>query len=170
MHETHTSNGNGQGHKGHHGDKSVAKGAWNVTVDVYLHSEAAGDYTIESYLQSDPAAPNDLVFYNRKHPGFNVTFILHDETGLGYRFPGPPKKDDAIWSQLGPDACPGSGQWDIFPKSGIKVNGQGDEVTAFNPNPSPAQGAFGYALNVTKDNGAHYLPLDPGGNNQNGSF
>ena len=44
----------------------------------------------------------------------------------------------------------------------------GMELTALNPNPSPAQGPFGYTLRITKDGGATYLPLDPGGVNQNG--
>jgi hypothetical protein len=138
-------------------------------VDVYLHSETPGDFTVESYLQ-DPNSKK-LTFWNNGHPGFNVTFNLHDETGLGYRFPGPPHDKNAIWSELGSTGCPSSpGSWAVFPANRISVKGGGDTMTAYNPNPAPAQGDFRYTLNVTKNNGANYLPLDPAGNNQNGNY
>ena len=150
--------------------KAMAKGPWDVLVDVYLRSETPGDFTIESYLQSTPGS-DELVFHNRGHPGFNVTFVLHDQTGLGYRFPSPPKDEDSIWSQYGAVGCPGSpGIWDVFDQKRIVVSHGGLQMTAFNPNPKPAKGKFRYTLNVTKDNGANYLPLDPGGDNQNGNF
>jgi hypothetical protein len=110
------------------------------------------------------------MFSNNGRPGFNVRFELTDETGLDYRFPAPPKDCDAIWSELGSTGCPASpGSWTIFEKTGIVVSNHGTVLTAFNRNPSPAQGDFRYTLNVTKDGGATYLPLDPGGCNQNGS-
>lgn len=160
----------GQGHsESSHDGRATARSPWEVVVDVYLHSETPGDFTIQSYLQSKPGS-DELVFCNNGHPGFNVTFNLHDETGLGYRFPGPPKDQDSLWSVLGAGQCPSSpGAWNIFPANRISVKGGGSAMTAFNPNPAPAQGDFSYTLNVTKDNGAHYLPLDPGGNNQNGN-
>jgi len=53
--------------------------------------------------------------------------------------------------------------------TGIDVAKDGMSVTAHNKNVSPKLGKFGYTLNVTKDGGANYLALDPGGNNMNGS-
>jgi hypothetical protein len=137
---------------------------WDVDVDVYLLSVGPPvSYRIESYLQ--PQGNGDLVFLNHGRPGFNVNFHLHDETNSGYKFNGPPNLQQAIWSQLG-TSCPTSGVWDVFdPKS---VKDQGMTLVAFNRNPAPAQGIFQYALNVTNNNGASYVSIDPGGNNMNG--
>ena len=140
--------------------------AWTVQVDVYLHSETPGDFTIESYLQTTPGR-DELVFYNSRHPGFNVEFHLYDETGLGYQFPSATNKQDGIWSKLG-STCPLVGMWDVFPADKTEVKNSGQTLVAFNPNPSPAQGQFQYTLNVSKDGQAPYLPIDPGGNNMNG--
>jgi len=150
-------------------DRAMLQGhdAWAVDVYVYLHSETPGDFTVESYLQSEPNSSN-LVFYNRYHPGFDVTFHLVDETGLGYRFPQPPNRQDGIWSQLG-TGCPSSEVWDIFEKHRITVGPQGGTLTAHNPNVEPAVGEFRYTLNVSRTGNPPYLPLDPGGTNNNGS-
>lgn len=152
-------------------NKGVAPGdkqPWDAVVDVFLHSETPGDFTVRSNLQAPGS--DELVFRNDGHPGFNVIFNLHDETQLGYRFPAPPKDFDSIWSQVGASGCPGSpGAWEVFDKASIVVTNGGDVMKAKNRNPSPAQGQFRYTLNVTKDGGATYLPLDPGGNNQNGA-
>lgn len=148
---------------------SQGHGAWDVDVDVYLHSEKPGDFTVESYLQSDPG--NDhLVFYNRNHPGFDVNFHLIDETGLGYRFPLPSHREDGIWSQLGTD-CPTGAKpvWDVFEKHSIVISDQGLTLSAHNPNEGSAVGEFRYALNVSLNGNPPYLPLDPGGTNNNGS-
>ena len=143
---------------------------WEVQVDVYLHSEKPHDYTIQSYLQSNPSNPEELVFCNNGHNGFNVTFVLHDETGKGYGFPTGANKDDAVWSEVGAGLCPADpGAWDVFDKKSITVGGNGATLKVHNPNPTPAQGQFSYTLNVTTTGGKPYLPLDPGGNNMNGS-
>nr|NUR37855.1 hypothetical protein [Sphingomonas sp.] len=141
--------------------------AWDVDVFVYLHSEAAGDFSVESYLQSDPTSDH-LVFYNRKHPGFDVTFHLIDETGLGYRFPQSSHREDAIWSQLG-TSCPANAIWEVFEKHSIQIGPQGETVSAHNPNEGTPVGAFQYTLNVSRTGNPPYLPLDPGGTNNNGS-
>lgn len=146
---------------------SEARKQWDVLVDVYLHSETPGDFTIESYLQSDPDSDN-LIFYNNGHPGFHISFSLHDETGLGYSFPQGSNKEDAVWSQVGENLCPETGVWGVFEQSSIVVKNSGATLEVHNPNPSPAQGQFSYTLNVSKDGGATYLALDPGGINQNG--
>ena len=150
-----------------HGSSQSQSGSgtpWDVEVDVYLETVGPpATYRIESYLQ--PQGNGDLVFENHGRPGFNVRFCLHDETGGGYKFDGPPNLQQAIWSQLG-TTCPTSGVWDVFdPK---QVKDQGMTLVAYNRNPSPAQGIFQYALNVTNDNGASYVSIDPGGNNMNG--
>jgi hypothetical protein len=150
-------------------NKVQARKSWDVIVDVYLHSEAAGDFDIESYLQSSPPSKK-LIFWNNGHPGFNITFNLHDETNLGYKFVGAPNEEDSIWSQLGGTGCPGApGAWEVFDKTSITITNAGMVMKAFNQNPSPAQGDFRYTINVTKDGGTTYLPLDPGGTNNNGS-
>jgi hypothetical protein len=151
------------------GSVNGPKNPWDVDVDVYLHSETPGDFTIQSYLQSTPGS-TDLNFFNSGHPGFNVSFKLHDETGLGYGFPNGAKSCDAIWSQVMAGGCPASpGAWEVFEKNSIVITNGGSVLKVKNPNPCPAQGHFQYTLNVTKDGGATYLPLDPGGNNQNGT-
>lgn len=140
---------------------------WEVDVFVYLHSDAPGDFTVESYLQSSPDS-SKLIFYNRFHPGFWVKFHLIDEHDLGYRFPLPSNREDGLLSKLGSD-CPTieDPHWDVFEKSSIQII---DSVTlrAFNPNEEPALGDFQYTLNVSKDGKPRYLPLDPGGTNNNG--
>ena len=148
--------------------KGDGPNTWEVEVDVTLHSETPGDFTVESYLQSTPGS-HDLVFYNRHHPGFLVTFNLIDETGLGYQFPSPANRKDGVWSQKG-DTCPTAAQpcWDIFEKDSIKSKSKGSMLEAFNPNSGDAVGPFKYTLNVSKNGKPPYLPLDPGGNNMNG--
>lgn len=148
--------------------KLAAKGhdSWDVDVYVYLHSGTPGDFTVDSYLQSDPGS-NNLIFYNRHHPGFWVNFLLIDEQDLGYRFPLPSNKEDGIWSDLG-IVCPTSAKpvWTIFDKIEIKDNGL--TLSAYNENVAPAVGEFRYTLNVSLDGKGPYLPLDPGGTNHNG--
>lgn len=142
---------------------------WSVDVYVYLQSGTLGDFSIESYLQSNPTSKN-LIFYNRHHPGFIVNFHLIDETNSGYRFPLASNAEDGIWSQMG-DQCPTSDNpvWDVFTFESIKVSDQGMTLSAYNPNVAPVLGDFRYTLNVSQGGTAPYLPLDPGGTNQNGS-
>jgi len=109
----------------------------------------------------------DLIFDNEGHDGFKINFILSDNTGHGYQWPPNSKKDQAVWSKLTADAkyCPSDGDKDVF--HALSINGSTLQVR--NKNPKPAQGPFRYTLCVTNDGGASYLPLDPGGNNNNGS-
>lgn len=149
------------------GETARGHDSWEVDVYVYLHSDQAGDFTVESYLQSNPNNTK-LIFYNRYHPGFFVKFHLIDEHNLGYRFPLPSNREDALLSQLG-STCPTieDPHWDVFDKRSIQVL---DNLTvrAFNPNEDPVLGDFQYTLNVSKDGKPPYLPLDPGGTNNNG--
>jgi hypothetical protein len=144
----------------------TARKAWDVLVDVYLVSDSPTEFHVESYLQDAEDQP--LNFHNNGHPGFNVTFELHDETGKNYSFARGPNKEDAIWSQLG-SACPLAGIWDVFDKNSIQVTNNGSRLSVFNGNPHPAQGQFQYTLNVSTTGNPPYLNLDPGGNNQNGN-
>jgi hypothetical protein len=141
--------------------------SWEVDVYVYLHSDAPLDFSVESYLQSDSNSDN-LMFYNRCHPGFYVYFHLIDETGKGYRFPQSSNKDDAIWSQMG-TSCPTQAIYEVFDQNKINVKDQGATLKTFNPNEGTAVGNFQYTLNVSTDGKAPYLALDPGGTNMNGS-
>jgi hypothetical protein len=147
--------------------KLAQNNQWTVDVEIFLHSEADKDFTVESYLQTNPPS-KDLVFYNSHHPGFYVNFHLYDETGLGFRFPVSKYKQDGVLSKVG-NTPPSSKDFEVFDKTKTDVKDQGATLVAFNPNPSPAQGVFQYTLNVSKDGNPPYLPLDPGGNNMNGT-
>ena len=110
-------------------------------------------------------ADRNLVFRNNGHPGFKILFDLDDQTGENYRFPTNSKKQDGVWSKRG-TKCPDTAASDIFKVVEIPPHRQ--TMVVHNLNPQPAQGEFRYTLRVTKDGGKNYLPLDPGGVNQNG--
>jgi len=140
---------------------------WTVDVDVYLENENnPPDFTVETCL---PTTGNDIAFHNRGRNGFKVAFHLHDLTGNGYCFPGPPQGEDkALASTIG-EGCPpknSTEQWEEF--KAIKVKDSRMTLVVRNLNQSVTK--FGYTLRVTKDDGATFLELDPGGDNQNGNF
>jgi|GraSoiStandDraft_46_1057282.scaffolds.fasta_scaffold536400_1 hypothetical protein len=143
--------------------------AKKVEVNVILESDNPVRFRIEPVGKSIPVGPQgELIFYNDHHPGFHVWFYLQDPNDLGYLFPPNNKKHEAIWSELGSGSCPQPpGKSDVFHAERV-LEPECTTLVVLNPNPSPAQGAFGYTLRVTKDRGATYLPLDPGGLNQNG--
>ena len=137
---------------------------WEVEVDVYL--EAATDPPQFSIETSMPVNEDgEIVFKNRGRHGFVILFNLHDLTGQGYYFPGPPDLKEALWSAEGA-GCPAcAGQWSQF--STIRVTNKNMTLVVRNLNDTVTQ--FGYILRVTKDDN-NYLALDPGGDNQNGFF
>jgi hypothetical protein len=137
---------------------------WEVEIDVYL-TKACPEPVFEIYTTL-PEGPNGIVFNNNHRPGFNITFILHDETGSGYLFPPQSKVKEACWSQVGP-TCPESPVWEVFDP--IHVNHDRTTLEVYNANPCPALGPFKYTLRVTTDDGASYCALDPGGTDNNGS-
>ena len=140
---------------------------WNVSVDVTLNSINPVSFTIDS--KDLPKGGNgDLVFKNDGKPGFHISFNFTDATGLGYRFPPNKNKEEAVWSQLGSGVCPQASCSDVFHAIGVNEPAR-TTLTVNNPNPSPAQGKFGYTLRVTSDEGKTFLSLDPGGDNMNGS-
>lgn len=134
---------------------------WTVEVDVCLESDAEPpEFRVDSFLQPEPGGK--LVFENRGRPGFVIVFHLRDDTGRDYRFPKSAR--DAVWSQLGADACPKSAIAVVFEP--LRVFNDGMSLAVYNRNPHPPQGEFTYTLRVT--NGREWRNLDPGGLNQNG--
>lgn len=147
---------------------------WAIDIDVYLQSDGANPkFYIESCLPKDSTKPDDelLIFRNNGRPGFELRFHLWDLTGKGYRFPR--NKDDAVWSKVGDDDCPDSEAHEVFKP--IRVVDGPDEpmLVVHNDNPDEENGGplrkFRYTLNVTTTGTRPYLPLDPGGDDQNGS-
>lgn len=136
----------------------------NATVRVVLKSDKPLDFEIHSDdLPKD--ANGDLLFENDHHPGFKVEFKLEDVNNLGYLWPLPQNKEEAVWSKLGAQ-CPLAAAHDVFRPINIKPDRK--TLVVDNPNVAPALGAFQYNLRVTKTGAAPYLDLDPGGLNQNG--
>ncbi len=136
----------------------------DAVVEVELHSDNPIDFTVTSTdLPID--AKGCLIFCNDHHPGFHIHFKFSDMTNAGYLFPPNNDKQEAVWSKLGA-SCPESPAHDIF--TVISVCQDQKTLKVHNRNPEPALGEFHYTLRVTKDGGASYLPLDPGGFNQNG--
>ena len=136
----------------------------SVTVNVILLSDDPVTFDIESNDVPKDSEGN-LIFENKRHPGFKVHFDLDDRTGKDYVFPQTSKKDDAIFSKLGDSGCPTSGQ-EVFKPITVKPHRQ--TLIVDNPNVEPALGKFRYTLQVGLRGDSKYLPLDPGGVNQNG--
>lgn len=140
----------------------------NVNVNVTVNSDDPGDFSIEpSPLGSLPKGPDgELVFVNDHHPGFFIHFHLIDKSGLGYKFPPQRRIRSAVWSELGVDCCPQDGKMEVFKP--IRVEDEEKTLVVYNSNQDPDVDKFYYMLRVTNDGGSSYLPLDPGGDNQNG--
>ena len=136
---------------------------WTVEVDVYVYGEECEPpFKIESFLQA--SENGDLVFRNRGRHGFNVRFNLIDETGEGWEFPN--QAQDALWSSEGVGCPPaGCGQWKEFEAHHV----QGQKILVVR-NLNETETKFGYTLRITKDNGASFRNLDPGGDNLNGNW
>jgi hypothetical protein len=139
---------------------------WEVDVDVYVYAEDHDPpFLIESYLQT--AQNGNLQFHNRGRDGFNVRFTLHDLSNQGYQWPRPNEVAQALRSQQG-EGCPPAncGHWDQFEPKSIIHNRKVLIVRNLNE----YEAKFGYTLRITKDDGATYRELDPGGDNWNGNF
>jgi hypothetical protein len=143
-----------------------------VHVLVFLHpGDPKGDFHFET--TDLPMGPNNFLYFrNWGFPGFYIHFDLQEPT-LGYLFPesklfppNPPNQHlrAALFASSQP-GCPTSpSNWGQF--DGEKVINNGKTLVVWNKNQTRRD--FGYALQVTKDGGATYLPLDPGGQNKNG--
>jgi hypothetical protein len=123
-----------------------------------------GDFHFET--TDLPMGPNNhLYFTNCGNDGF---YVHYDLQGGAYRFPDSTInnwKKEALYSHA-QSACPtAQGQWGQFETKDV-LNG-GQTLVVWNKNNSKQD--FAYTLRVTNDNGASYLPLDPGGTNNNGS-
>jgi hypothetical protein len=142
---------------------------WDAEVDVNLTSDNPVQFQIATCLPLDNSG--NILFNNNGRPGFKIKFRLYDNTnngaGSGYTFPQGANKADAVWSQLG-TTCPTTGVWVVFPQNSITVTDNGATAMVTNPNVAPNLGVFRYTLNVLKPGGP-YVPLDPGGNNGNGT-
>lgn len=148
------------------------KDPWPVEVDVYLEDvtdPANPKFRLETCLPIDHTGSDQVItFHNRGRPGFEIKFNLFDKTGNGYRFPPQAKRHQALWSRQGA-GCPPDNygqQWREFEVVRVIEPAQ-ESLVVRNRNETITQ--FGYTLRVTNDDGASYLNLDPGGDNQNGS-
>ena len=147
---------------------------WQKTVSVTLSSVNQGSKTGVYQLQPVgldpiPTGPDgSLIFDNDHHNGFNIDFVLTDQTGQGYAFPPNNQKQQAVSSQLGATTmCPPQGTSEVL--NAINVSGPNNSIlSVHNPNQGNVVGPFSYALWVTNDNGSSYIKLDPGGRNNNG--
>ena len=126
-----------------------------------------------------PNGPNqtlifDNVVHGVGHNGVNIDYVLIDQSGKNYLFPPNNKKADAVSSELGAtDRCPLQRRNDVL--SPINVSPDKKTLSVHNPNQNKPggpnlTGPFSYVLWVTKDGGENYVPLDPGGVNNNGSI
>ncbi len=114
-----------------------------------------------------PTGPNGLIFVNDHFPGFQISFVLIDNTHQNYAFPPNSKKDLAVSSVMGAGLCPPQGTSDVF--KALSVGGTNNNIlTVLNTNQDPYVGVFSYVLWITNDGGTTYIELDPGGVNQNG--
>lgn len=139
--------------------------------------------TVQLIIDSDPKHPNDPKFasFSMKGPsvqgemitftndanddGVDVTFVIQDNTGRGYKFPADLSKTLAVKKITDKKHCPKpDDKWPDFSPAARTDS----TLTVRNAN-SYLQ-YFGFALFVTVDpkNGP-YVPYDPIGNNQNGS-
>jgi hypothetical protein len=159
-----------------------------TTVNVTLNSvdpvSAQGQFDLQPVGRDQlppPSGPNQTLTFSNKdqngvgHDGLNIDFVFTDATQQGYAFPPNNKKAEAVSSQLGAtDLCPPQGQNEVL--SPININGpNNDTLRVHNPNQDKPggpklTGPFSYVLWVTKDGGAKYVALDPGGQNMNGAL
>ena len=143
---------------------------WTVEVDVYLEDEGPpAQFHLDSSL---PKGPNgDLIFQNNHRPGFNIEFHLIDLTGKGYLFPKPADLKDSIWCERGTASCPTSAVDDILTPRNVSPDRK--TLTAYTEKPDENHGGpigpFRFTLNVTKTGEPPFLPLDPGGDDQDGA-
>jgi hypothetical protein len=140
-----------------------------VHVRVFVHPGSPnGDYHFET--TDLPMGPqNHLYFENCGHPGLYVYYDI--QPGTNYVFPDqnltPRWKNEVLWATQQP-SCPmaePNAPLTIFQPSDVQNSG----TTLVVRNTNPKKEDFWYTLRVTNDRGANYLPLDPGGTNDNGS-
>lgn len=137
----------------------------DVRVNVTIYSVDPLKFDVEPVSKGIGKGPNgEMTFKNDHRPGFNIYFDLVNPPE-GYTFPPNKKKTDAVWSALGGD-CPEEEIWEVFQP--LRTENNQKTLVVYNANVAPALGPFMYTLRVTNDDGAHYVNLDPGGDNMNG--
>jgi hypothetical protein len=114
-----------------------------------------------------PTGPDGLIFVNDHFPGFQISFVLIDDTHQNYAFPPNSSKDMAVSSVMGANQCPPQKTSDVFQIVGVSGTNN-NTLTVLNTNKDKLVGIFSYVLWITNDGGKSYVPLDPGGVNQNG--
>jgi hypothetical protein len=112
---------------------------------------------------------NYIIFDNDKdHDGFMLHYTIKDPNH-GYYFPDSPITNylkEALYSAK-QKPCPSrQGQWGQFTAHCVKDGGR--TLVVHNRNATGQEGQFAYTLRVTDNAGGSYLPLDPGGLNNNG--
>jgi hypothetical protein len=137
--------------------------ARQVHVDVIIDDPTSNPPKFHFETTDLPMGPgNQLYFQNCGHPGLHVHYFLKD--GKGYQFPPNNERDEAVSAQTGA-GCPAQGvHWPVFRAQRVTQ----DQQTLVVHNKNPKVEDFSYTLFVTNNGGTSYLPLDPGGTNQNG--
>lgn len=135
-----------------------------ATVEVHLHPGEDPPFELKS-SDLNKGDNGEFIFKNDHHPGFHVHFDIQ-EPNHGFLFPRTAKRNDAVWSELGNNGCPGPNVWEVFQP--IRVSPNRKKLVVDNPNIDPVLGPFGFVLRVTDDDSDTYWDLDPGGDNQNG--
>lgn len=156
-------------------------GPRTVTIDVTINSIHPLDFSAVPSPKNKPPLPvkasgkpgqPDIEFHNNGHKGFDIYFELQGDT-KGYFFPPDPK--DACWSQCGTECPKTKAVWEVFEPKQVLEKSPGERriLIVHNANPpsppAPApQGKFMYNLRVT--DGTDWQNLDPGGDNNDGSY
>lgn len=138
----------------------------DVHVQVFVHPGAPnGDYHFES-SDLPMGKDNFLYFHNCEHDGLYVHYDI--QPGSGYVFPDKTIKQwdkEVLWVQQQTGCPTGPTAWGQF--QAYDVTPGGATLVVWNKNPKKE--TFWYTLRVTNDGGTSYLPLDPGGGNENGA-
>lgn len=140
----------------------------NVTVRVILHPPGSNP---AFHFESDdlPIGPGNNIFFSNcgKSKGFIIRYTVDDSQNQGFRFPtsGNNYLNQALWVTSS-GACPlTESHLDTVFKA-RSVENVGQTLVVWNKN-AVAQNFF-YTLRLF--NGTDWLPLDPGGTNQNGGL
>jgi hypothetical protein len=146
-------------------------GAKEATITVLYRPRQQPPYEFRTTLPTNPKG--ELVFQNEGHDGFWLYYELDPRTFGDLVFPNDEQRalSSAVILKPG-DECPKSGIWPEFAPHRVMDDNRTLEVRNKNGKlpPGKSEVRFGYTLFVTDDpNGGTLIPLDPIGNNQNGS-
>lgn len=139
-----------------------------ATIDVILQPGSKPPFRFES-KDITIGPDNHITFDNDNHDGFILHYRIKGPNH-GYRFPDssiPKNLKEALYVARGTTCPTEECRWGQF--EATDVDADGTTLTVRNRNQKAEKGDFAYTLRVTNDSGASYLPLDPGGTNNNGS-